>query len=360
MQPKLYVMRIKNLAPSQAEMKAFLRSLRGCGACSSDNRGRMSVKLYKLPVKELAAVVFITLAAASQGRAIMAGSETGLPADSPLGRLDPPGPTSIFNAVGALEIHSGGFSYKGSATAISSHWVLTAGHNLDLNDDGLADAALSINFNLPGFGTYSASAFYTCPGFTGFGAPSVQRDLGLLYFTDTLPAGLLFPGFSGLQLGDKVALVGFGRSGYGNYGYTTDASFTNRRIGYNVVDSFTKDDQGLGFSSVFRYDFDSPDTTGLPGGSLGNNLESLIGAGDSGGPLLVQIGNSYAIAGVSTFTEGYGGRFGDIGGGIVIAPYLDWISATTGLQVPEPSAALLIPIGLFLLLVYQTRQTNWG
>jgi len=45
----------------------------------------------------------------------------------------------------------------GSATAISPNWVLTAGHNLDLDDNGSPDAGLSINFNLPGFGTYTVT-----------------------------------------------------------------------------------------------------------------------------------------------------------------------------------------------------------
>lgn len=281
---------------------------------------------------------------------ILAGDETALPADSPAARLDTLGSSSLFNAVGSLSINSGGFSYRGSATAISPNWVLTAGHNLDINDNGAPDAGLSISFNLPGFGTYAASSFYTCPGFTGFGNPSIQRDLGLLYFANPLPAGILYPSLqSSLSAGTQVTLAGFGRSGYGSYGYTTSASLTDRRIGYNVVDSFTADDLGGGFNALFRYDFDSPDTFGLAGGSLGNNIESLIGPGDSGGPLLVGDGTIFSIAGVSTFIEGYGGRFGDIGGGIVLAPYLDWIGDTTGLAIPEPSAGWLLVLGLLLL-----------
>jgi hypothetical protein len=284
-------------------------------------------------------------------KGIMAGDETALPADSPAARLDTLGSVSPFNAVGSLAISSGGFSYKGSATAISPNWILTAGHNLDLNDNGSPDAGLSITFNLPAFGTYAASSFYTCPGFTGFGNPSIQRDLGLLYLSTPLPESISFPSLQPvLMLGDHATLVGFGRSGYGNYGYTTSASLTDRRIGNNVVDSFTPDDLGGGFPALFRYDFDSPDTFGLAGGSLGNNLESLIGPGDSGGPLLLFDGSSYSIAGVNTFIEGYGGRFGDIGGGIVLAPYLDWIGDTTGLAVPEPSVCWLLLLGLAVLV----------
>ena len=154
-----------------------------------------------------------------------------------------------------------------------------------------------------------------------------------------------------MQVGSQAALVGFGRSGYGNYGYTTSATLTDRRVGYNVVDSLTPDDLGGGFPALFRYDFDSPDTFGRPGGSLGNNLESIIGPGDSGGPLLLFDGSGYSIAGVNTFTEGYGGRFGDIGGGVLLAPYLDWISETTGLAVPEPSFCWLLSLGLAVIVL---------
>ncbi|MCX6914767.1 MAG: hypothetical protein NT167_17250 [Verrucomicrobia bacterium] len=259
--------------------------------------------------------------------------------------------------MGALAISSGGFSYMGSATAISPNWVLTAGHNLDLNDNGSPDAGLSINFNLPGFGTYTASSFYTCLGFTGFGDPSIQRDLGLIHLATPLPQGIVFPSLQGvMQVGNQATLVGFGRSGYGNYGYTTSATLTDRRVGYNVVDAFTPDDLGGGFAALFRYDFDSPATFGLPGGSLGNNLESLIGPGDSGGPLLLFDGSGYSIAGVNTFVEGYGGRFGDIGGGVVLAPYLDWIGATTGLAIPEPTVGWLLSLGL-AVLVWPRRNT---
>lgn len=75
-------------------------------------------------------------------------------------------------------------------------------------------------------------------------------------------------------------------------------------------------------------------------------LESLIGPGDSGGPVLVEINGTYALAGVSTFFEGYGGRFGDIGGGIVLNPYLGWITETTGLAVPEPGTFWLVLVSI--------------
>jgi len=273
--------------------------------------------------------------------AILAGGEFDLPSDSPSSRLDTEG---LYSFTGALEISAGGYNYYGSGTALSSHWVLSAGHNVDFNDDGDVDSGLGINFHLPGYGSYSATSFSIHPDFTGFSNPSIQHDLSLLYLTDPLP-DLLFPTLGNLLTLDATAtLVGYGRSGYGSYGYTTSASLTDRRYGFNVIDEFETSGDGI----LFRYDFDNPNT----GDGLGNTLETLIGPGDSGGSLLV--GNS--LVGVNTFTEGYGGLFGDIGGGIALNNEWDWIAATTGLAVPEPSSVLLLLIGSVTIFVYRRKK----
>ncbi len=272
--------------------------------------------------------------------AILAGGETDLPADTPSGRLDTAGE---FPFVGALAISSGTQSYKGSAVALSPDWVLTAGHNVDLNDDGLPDATWSGTFHLPGYGSFGVVQAFTHGAFTGFGKPSVNDDLALLHLSSPLPAGMVFPLLgSGAGIGDAITLVGFGRSGYGSYGYTSNASLTERRFGGNVIDGFQTDDEGSGVAEIFRYDFDAPDSTGLPGGSLGNAIETLIGPGDSGGAALRQTASGWELIGINTFTEGYGGRFGDEGGGVLVEPYRGWIEGTT--RIPEPGCAGLVAL----------------
>lgn len=272
------------------------------------------------------------LCCAPCAHAILAGGEFDFPADSPSSRLDTEG---IYDFVGALEITAGGYGYRGSGTALSPNWVLTAGHNVDFNDDGLVDPGVGINFNLPGYGSYAAGSFVIHPDFSGFNNPSIQHDLSLLYFDDPLPS-LLFPTLgNSLTLDATAALVGYGRSGYGSYGYTTSASLTDRRVGYNVVDELA--------DGLFRYDFDDPNT----GDGLGNSLETIIGPGDSGGALIVE----GALVGVNTFTEGYGGKFGDIGGGIALNNEWDWIGQTTGLAVPEPASILLFLLGLSTFVI---------
>ncbi len=82
---------------------------------------------------------------------------------------------------------------------------------------------------------------------------------------------------------------------------------------------------------------------------MGNDIETIIGPGDSGGPALRQTVDGWTVVGINTFTEGYGGKFGDTGGGVLVDPYLPWIEETTGLNyIPEPSTAVLLVVGVFL------------
>ena len=59
---------------------------------------------------------------------------------------------------------------------------------------------------------------------------------------------------------------------------------------------------------------------------------------------LIQTADGWQLVGVNTFTEGYGGRFGDIGGGVLVEPYSEWIISTTG--IPEPGIGILLALGL--------------
>ena len=275
---------------------------------------------------------------------IMAGDENALPIDTPSMRADPLGPDSAFAFVGALSIQAGGSSYRGTGSILSPHWVLTAGHNVDLDNNGRADSMLGITFHLQGTSqTWTASGFYPHPLFTGFSNPTVQHDLALLYFADPLPLQTAYAMLGTTPpIGAEITLAGYGRSGYGNYGYTTTASLTDRRIGENVLESL--DSGGITAALLFRYSFSAPDSPG----SLGNDRESIIGPGDSGGPMLAWQEGGWRIAGVNTFAEGYGGRFGDTGGGVLVAPYRDWILSTT--SIPEPRVPCFLGVlGLTLI-----------
>jgi secreted trypsin-like serine protease len=286
---------------------------------------------------------------------ILAGDENSLPDDFPSNRLDPSPGTSAYNFVGGLAISSGQGQYRGTASSISPGWLLTAAHNVDLDGNGRVDAGLALQFHLPTYGVFSVSEIYVHPSFTGFANPSVNDDLALLRLSTSLPSTLNYPSLmTGVFVGDRVSLVGYGQSGFGSYGYTSSATLTDRRIGANVIDAFELDDEGSGTPELFLYDFDAPATLGFPGGSLGNDQESIIGPGDSGGPALLQTSDGLALVGVNTFTEGGSGIFGERGGGVLVEPYLPWISQTTGLAVPEPSTITFL--GFFLLSLLRRNR----
>lgn len=282
---------------------------------------------------------------------ILAGDENALPDDFPSNRLDPSPGSSAYNFVGGLAISSSQGQFIGTASSIAPGWLLTAAHNVDLDGNGLADAGVSLQFHLPSYGIFTVSEIYVQPSFTGFANPSVNDDLALLRLSSSLPSSLNYPSLMmGASTGDRITLVGFGQSGFGSFGYTSSANLTDRRIGSNVIDTFELDDEGSGIPEIFLYDFDSPDSVGLPSGSLGNDQESIIGPGDSGGAALLDTGNGFALVGINTFTEGGNGLFGERGGGVLVEPYLPWISATTGLPVPEPSSIFLIALSCICAL----------
>jgi len=122
----------------------------------------------------------------------------------------------------------------------------------------------------------------------------------------------------------------------------TAVAATDTRIEENTLETISTDANG---GQLFRYTFHDP---GDPNG-LGNDRETIIGPGDSGGPALVEWGDGYAIVGINTFGEGFGGRFGDIGGGVLLDQgSVDWILETTG--IPEPGVWSLVVLSALLAL----------
>jgi len=81
--------------------------------------------------------------------AIQAGDEFKLPTDFPSLRIDDLTNNSAYAFTGALGISSSGRDYYGSGAALSRNWVLSAGHNVDFNDDGSPDSWLTIDYHLP-------------------------------------------------------------------------------------------------------------------------------------------------------------------------------------------------------------------
>ncbi len=284
---------------------------------------------------------------------ILAGDPNGIPSDSPNNRVDPNTTTSPFAGVGSLFLDLGnGSGFLCTGAAISPTHILTAGHCLDADDNGKVDLlADNVNFFL-NFGSnfshiITASALHIHPDYTGFLNPTLNDDVAIITLTSALPTGVPI-----YQLVDKpvapretFTMAGYGRSGDGVNGYTTGANLATKRVGKNNADLFSLDDEGSGINEIFWYDFDGPDrSTNFFGGlTLGNDIETNIGGGDSGGPSFVTRNGSIYLAGVNTFGFNFfntvDGGFGSGGGGMLVYPYTDWIdSIVRPTSVPEPSS----------------------
>lgn len=166
----------------------------------------------------------------------------------------------------------------------------------------------------------------------------------------------VYPLFGGTP-GIAGAPVNFAMVAYGGHGDGISASLlqganaTVKRVGQNRVEAFfLADDEGggapTGVREGFVFVFDAAGTPNhLPG-------EAGYAGGDSGSPIFVNVGGQWRIAGVGAFNGSPAGvpgtaiQFGAIGGGMLIAPYADWIQAQMATPVPEPRTHALMLAGL--------------
>jgi len=266
----------------------------------------------------------------------------GVPPDSPADRVDPNTTDSPYAGVGSLWVDAPGpGGYIGSATAISPTHVLTAAHMLDLDDNGSIDVLPSdvefiLNFGSDFSHVITASALYVHPDWTGFSNPSVNDDVAVIELSGPLPDGVpIYPLNTDPFVSIETAtLVGYGMSGDGVNGYYVDPEFEVKRVGGNLMDFYDSDDESPHLATeIFEYDFDWPDDSNgfssTPG--LGNDVETTLGGGDSGGPAFIDDGSGgLEIFGINTYSFGYFASaplFGSGGGGMVVAEYADWINS---------------------------------
>jgi hypothetical protein len=298
---------------------------------------------------------------------IVAGDPSGMPPD-PLhgtGRIDDNVPSSAYAGVGSLNVAGG----RCTGSLISPIHVLSAGHCFDNDSNGIPDVLPGqVQFILNDDGDSSfmsgISAVNLHPDFTGFANPSLRDDVSVVTLNDPAPAGVPIYDLwrTAVPTGAPAILVGYGNTGNGTLGQTVLGNYTTKRVGANALDFFVDDDEGSGTLEAYQFDFDFPDGSNgdLGGPSLGNDVETSIRGGDSGGPAFLEQNGELLIAGVNTFLLGSPldrGRFGTVNGGMLVPAYADFIDGIVGPSVPEPGLSF---ITLTALTVLTRRRAGRG
>lgn len=297
------------------------------------------------------------IGAGNEGRSalMVAGDPNGTPPDAPDDRIDPNTADSPFAGVGVVSLVRGqNITGGGTGVAIGPRHVLTAAHVVDINHNGHHDGAdwdsmefwLNLDTDSPVDQPdviIPVAGWFIHPDAFNPGNAFFHDDVAVIELAEPLPEGVPFyPLYAGDLAGRTLHLVGHGRSGDGVNGFTIPGSRTIKRVGQNVADRFEGQDDHRRPEAVelWQADFDHPTDASLNflgGPSLGNDKETCVGPGDSGGPAFVLTGSnpnqasSYQIGGVITHgIKGLSalGLFGCGFGGTVVSAYLDWIRGT--------------------------------
>lgn len=314
-------------------------------------------------------------------RAIVAGDPNGSPADGPnnpydpntrTGRLDTLGLDSPFSGVGSIN--------GGTGTLLDSTHVLTAAH---LFNQGFPDAGATFVLDTgAGLVSFQSSRVDVNPQYPNGIGQDDRYDIAIVTLSTPVPATFRTYGlYNGpLMPGTTLTLVGYGATGDGVHSYS--GSFPGgRRVGQNNVDAYllpggTLTETFQPDAPTYEFDFDGPDATtnvfgdgGKPGNlTLGNDRETTLGGGDSGGPAFIFVDGQYRIAALNNFVDKYGtantpgpdyGFFGSGGGGAIVSAYSDFISGAVA-PTPEPGAVFVFGVGTIFVVAFLRRAEARG
>ncbi|WP_165440535.1 golvesin C-terminal-like domain-containing protein [Rubripirellula amarantea] len=263
-------------------------------------------------------------------------------------------------------------SFICSGALLTSTHIVTAGHCLDIDDNGSVDFApseVTVFFNhdnptnnFSGSTSIQASALVNHPNYTGFLSPSVNDDIAVVTLSSSAPSGVpIYPIHTqAFTQSTPIVLAGYGTQGDAINGETGGANLFVKLTGQNLASDFELDDEGGGNREVWLADFDGPAPADLfgDGTTLGNDKEITILGGDSGGPSFVwnDLDNSTTIEqgelewwGNNTFGSIFAPDFDTDFGGMVGSAYASWLdsvfnSTSTDDHGDNSSSSTPIPI----------------
>jgi secreted trypsin-like serine protease len=263
------------------------------------------------------------------------------------------------------------FGLGGTATLITPEWILTAAHVVDRNGINFGS---STNF-YSSLGTHQLAEVVVHPNWTG----NIENghDIALVRLaqpiTGITPAQL-FTGTNALTFGSTAMNAGNGAVGDGLTGpngnpVTALHAMENDADTYATFTSSTSVNLSSISGSYILQDFDHPNNPLLnfSGSSTPDDLEGMIAPGDSGGPLMVDVGGgNWQVAGVHSFITNTGNVpnspqavYGWIAGSTSITDNLGFINSTinASANAPEPvSLALLLPGTMTALLLRRRNR----